>query len=184
MRVVSSQWVEFVSFRTSHNGEAWPDSKVSPIRNVCDLTLLQMVILRSSQPLTGTNNRRCKEDEQLVNAVLGIGRRGYILDTRAQSIAKAALQKGEFSVQFERFQLSKMHFCVIRDCKNYRFLCIFDGSRRYFRVWRIMTCFVLCVCQVSFSLRVDCLLQDFTLLQVEVWNQKRITLNGGAFTSR
>ena len=55
----------------------------------------QMVILRSSQPLTGTNGKRCKEDEKLVNAVLGIGRRGYILDTRSQSLAKAMQQKGQ-----------------------------------------------------------------------------------------
>ena len=46
-----------------------------------------MVILRASQPLTGQSNRRCKEDERLVNAVLGIGRRGYIVDTRSQSVA-------------------------------------------------------------------------------------------------
>ena len=59
------------------------------------LLLFQMVILRSSQPLTGTNGKRCKEDEKLVNAVLGIGRRGYILDTRSQSLAKAMQQKGQ-----------------------------------------------------------------------------------------
>ncbi|CAI9739300.1 Hypothetical predicted protein [Octopus vulgaris] len=52
------------------------------------------VMMRSSQPLTGTNGRRCKDDERLVNAVLGIGRRGYILDTRSQGHAKAAQAKG------------------------------------------------------------------------------------------
>ncbi|XP_046578152.1 myotubularin-related protein 9-like [Haliotis rubra] len=52
------------------------------------------VIMRSSQPLTGQNGRRCKEDEKLLNAVLGIGRRGYIVDTRAQSVAKMAQAKG------------------------------------------------------------------------------------------
>ncbi|XP_071116669.1 myotubularin-related protein 9-like isoform X2 [Haliotis cracherodii] len=52
------------------------------------------VIMRCSQPLTGQNGRRCKEDEKLLNAVLGIGRRGYIVDTRAQSVAKMAQAKG------------------------------------------------------------------------------------------
>ncbi len=53
-----------------------------------------MAILRSSQPLAGSNGKRCKEDERLVNAVLGIGRRGYILDTRSQAHAKIAQAKG------------------------------------------------------------------------------------------
>lgn len=52
------------------------------------------VMLRSSQPLTGTSGRRCKDDEKLVNAVLGIGKRGYIVDTRSQSLAKAAQKEG------------------------------------------------------------------------------------------
>ncbi|XP_064652187.1 myotubularin-related protein 9-like [Lineus longissimus] len=53
-----------------------------------------MVILRSSQPLTGPNSRRCKEDEKLVNATLGIGKRGYIIDTRNAGLAKMAQAKG------------------------------------------------------------------------------------------
>ncbi|ELU07118.1 hypothetical protein CAPTEDRAFT_168491 [Capitella teleta] len=53
-----------------------------------------MVIMRCSQPLSGPNNKRCKEDERLVNAVLGIGRRGYILDTRSPTTAKLATAKG------------------------------------------------------------------------------------------
>lgn len=54
--------------------------------------------MRSSQPMTGTNGRRCKDDERLVNAVLGIGRRGYILDTRSQNNAKIAQTKGRLTV--------------------------------------------------------------------------------------
>ena len=53
-----------------------------------------MVMMRSSQPLTGPNNKRCKDDERLVNAVLGIGRRGYVLDTRSTTLAKLATAKG------------------------------------------------------------------------------------------
>ena len=51
-------------------------------------------MMRSSQPLTGASGRRCKDDEKLVNAVLGIGKRGYIVDTRSMSIAKAAQKDG------------------------------------------------------------------------------------------
>ncbi|KAK3087957.1 hypothetical protein FSP39_012815 [Pinctada imbricata] len=52
------------------------------------------VVMRSSQPLTGTNNKRCKEDEKLLNAVLSIGKRGFIVDTRSSNAAKAAQSKG------------------------------------------------------------------------------------------
>lgn len=55
-----------------------------------------MVLLRCSQPLTGPNGKRCREDEMMVNAVLGSGRRlrGYILDTRSINAAKLATAKG------------------------------------------------------------------------------------------
>ncbi|XP_041361459.1 myotubularin-related protein 9-like [Gigantopelta aegis] len=52
------------------------------------------IMMRSSQPLTGQNGRRCKDDEKMINSVLGIGRKGYIVDTRAQSVAKMAQAKG------------------------------------------------------------------------------------------
>ncbi|XP_077990034.1 myotubularin-related protein 9-like [Glandiceps talaboti] len=53
-----------------------------------------MVIMRCGQPLTGPNNKRCKDDERLVNAVLGIGKRGYIIDTRSSAGAQTARAKG------------------------------------------------------------------------------------------
>ncbi|NXF08036.1 MTMR9 protein, partial [Smithornis capensis] len=53
-----------------------------------------MVMMRSSQPLTGTNWRRCKEDEKLVNATLRPGKRGYIIDTRSLNVAQQARAKG------------------------------------------------------------------------------------------
>ncbi|NWI60761.1 MTMR9 protein, partial [Calyptomena viridis] len=53
-----------------------------------------MVMMRSSQPLTGTNWRRCKEDEKLVNATLRAGKRGYIIDTRSLNVAQQARAKG------------------------------------------------------------------------------------------
>ncbi|KFM70519.1 Myotubularin-related protein 9, partial [Stegodyphus mimosarum] len=51
-------------------------------------------LLRSSQPMVGANNRRCKEDERLLNVVLGSGKKGYIIDTRSQNIALLARTKG------------------------------------------------------------------------------------------
>ena len=57
--------------------------------------------MRCSQPLTGTSGRRCKEDERLVNAVLTIGRRGYIVDTRSQAYAKAELKAGKMMITSE-----------------------------------------------------------------------------------
>ena len=58
------------------------------------MCFFQTVIMRSSQPLTGPNGRRCKDDERMVNAVLGIGKRGYIVDTRSSTVAKMAQAKG------------------------------------------------------------------------------------------
>ncbi|XP_050587322.1 myotubularin-related protein 9 isoform X2 [Bombus affinis] len=52
------------------------------------------ILLRSSQPTCGTNGKRCKEDERLLNAVLGPGRRGYIIDTRSISQAQSSRAKG------------------------------------------------------------------------------------------
>lgn len=56
----------------------------------------QMVLLRSSQPLTGPNGtKRCKEDERFLNASLPRNsRRGYVIDTRSQANVKAAQAKG------------------------------------------------------------------------------------------
>ncbi|XP_072913265.1 myotubularin-related protein 9 isoform X2 [Hemitrygon akajei] len=53
-----------------------------------------MVMMRSAQPLTGTNGRRCKEDERLINATLRAGKRGYIIDTRPLTAAQQARAKG------------------------------------------------------------------------------------------
>ncbi|KAM8953861.1 myotubularin-related protein 9 [Pelodytes ibericus] len=53
-----------------------------------------MVMMRSSQPLTGTNGKRCKEDEKLINATLRPGKRGYIIDTRSLNAAQQARARG------------------------------------------------------------------------------------------
>ncbi|XP_046668990.1 LOW QUALITY PROTEIN: myotubularin-related protein 9 [Homalodisca vitripennis] len=52
------------------------------------------VLLRSSQPLTGASSHRCKEDKDLLDAVLGPGTRGYVIDTRSPAAAQAAKSRG------------------------------------------------------------------------------------------
>ncbi|XP_006196989.2 myotubularin-related protein 9-like isoform X1 [Vicugna pacos] len=55
------------------------------------------VLLRSSQPLTGPQKRRCAEDEALLRAVLAgsrPGARGFIVDTRSAQTAKQARMTG------------------------------------------------------------------------------------------
>ncbi|XP_004682600.1 PREDICTED: myotubularin-related protein 9 [Condylura cristata] len=74
-----------------------------------------MVILRSGQPLTGTNGRRCKEDEKLINAALRAGKRGYIVDTRALSVAQQARARGGgFEQEAHYPQWRRMHKSIER----------------------------------------------------------------------
>ncbi|XP_074847586.1 myotubularin-related protein 9 isoform X1 [Carettochelys insculpta] len=66
-----------------------------------------MAMMRSSQPLTGTNGRRCKEDSALINATLRAGKRGYIIDTRSLNVAQQARAKGggfEQEVQYPQWR--------------------------------------------------------------------------------
>jgi len=51
-------------------------------------------MLRSSQPLTGPNRKRCREDETLLGTVLDEGERGFIIDTRSAQAAKQARMTG------------------------------------------------------------------------------------------
>lgn len=44
--------------------------------------------------MVGTSSKRCKEDERLINTVLGSGKRGYIIETRNQNVAQMARAKG------------------------------------------------------------------------------------------
>lgn len=71
--------------------------------------------MRSSQPLTGTNGRRCKEDAALINATLRAGKRGYIIDTRSLNVAQQARAKGggfEQEVQYPQWR--RIHKSVER----------------------------------------------------------------------
>lgn len=50
-------------------------------------------ILRSGQPMIGVGNKRCKDDERLLNTIIG-SKRGYIIETRTQNIAQLAKTNG------------------------------------------------------------------------------------------
>lgn len=71
-------------------------------------------IIRSAQPLVGSNARRCKEDEALVNAMLiQRNKKGWILDTRHPNIVKNAQNRGThtsrefFNIYLQSSHLSK-----------------------------------------------------------------------------
>lgn len=51
--------------------------------------------------MTGPTSKRCKEDERLINSVLGPGKRGYIIDTRTQTLAQAAKVCPKANIKFE-----------------------------------------------------------------------------------
>ncbi|XP_061751590.1 myotubularin-related protein 9 isoform X5 [Nerophis ophidion] len=53
-----------------------------------------MVIMRSGQPLTGANRKRCKEDERLLQAVIEDSDKGYIIDMRSAQQAQQARMTG------------------------------------------------------------------------------------------
>ena len=54
----------------------------------------RQVIMRSSQPLTGPNRKRCREDESLLQAVMDGSDKGYIIDTRSSQQAQQARMAG------------------------------------------------------------------------------------------
>ncbi len=45
--------------------------------------------------MTGTSNRRCREDEAILNKALPNGKKGIIFDTRDLNTAKNAVYKGK-----------------------------------------------------------------------------------------
>lgn len=51
------------------------------------------VIVRSGQPMVGPNNKRSREDERLLMAIIG-NQRGHIIDTRHENVAQLAKTKG------------------------------------------------------------------------------------------
>lgn len=74
-----------------------------------------MVMMRAGQPLTGTNGRRCKEDEKLINATLRVGKRGYIIDTRTIAVAQQAKARGGgFELESNYPQWRRIHKTIER----------------------------------------------------------------------
>lgn len=52
-------------------------------------------LMRCSQPLVGTNNNRCKEDEKLLKSVLTSSHKGFLIDTRSTQNAKVETSRGK-----------------------------------------------------------------------------------------
>lgn len=57
-------------------------------------SVIKSFMMRSGQPLLGSSNRRCKEDEILLKNVLPKGKKGYIFDLREARVSKNATSKG------------------------------------------------------------------------------------------
>ncbi|XP_054470192.1 myotubularin-related protein 9-like isoform X2 [Anoplopoma fimbria] len=69
-----------------------------------------MVIMRSSQPLTGANRKRCREDEQLLQAVIDGSDKGFIIDTRSsQQALQARLTGGGFESKSSYSSWKRLH---------------------------------------------------------------------------
>ncbi|XP_034531465.1 myotubularin-related protein 9 isoform X2 [Notolabrus celidotus] len=74
-----------------------------------------MVIMRSSQPLQGANRKRCKEDEELLQAVIDGSDKGYIIDTRSsQQATQARITGGGFESKSCYSPLKRLHRQVER----------------------------------------------------------------------
>lgn len=68
------------------------------------------ILLRSGQPLVGPNNKRSRSDEKLLNAILGVNKRGYILDTRSSNLAGQCKAKGGgFELEVNYPQWRRIH---------------------------------------------------------------------------
>lgn len=52
------------------------------------------ILVRSSQPMLGGNNRRSRADEKILNAVLGKSKKGFIIDTRSVHYTNNCKTKG------------------------------------------------------------------------------------------
>ncbi|XP_034419166.1 myotubularin-related protein 9-like isoform X3 [Cyclopterus lumpus] len=75
-----------------------------------------MVIMRSSQPLTGANRKRCREDEHLLRAVIDGSDRGFIIDTRSgQQALQARMTGGGFESESCYSNWKRLHRQMERD---------------------------------------------------------------------
>ncbi|VDP07163.1 unnamed protein product [Soboliphyme baturini] len=86
--------------------------------------ITKSALIRCSQPLVGPSNRRCKQDELLLNSMLVSSSRGYIVDTRCLAAAQSARSKGggcEQEVFYPRWK--RIHRAVprrqaVQDCNS------------------------------------------------------------------
>ncbi|PAV69151.1 hypothetical protein WR25_20585 [Diploscapter pachys] len=69
-------------------------------------------IMRCGQPLIGPTNRRCKEDETILNSLLS-STRGFIVDTRSKNVASSSRSKGGGCESQMYYSQWKYIFCPI-----------------------------------------------------------------------
>ncbi|XP_072356385.1 myotubularin-related protein 9-like isoform X3 [Scyliorhinus torazame] len=75
----------------------------------------KMIIMRSSQPLTGANGKRCKEDEHFLAAVIQPDKKGYIIDTRSiQAAHQAKVKGGGFESKTNYHNWKRLHRPIAR----------------------------------------------------------------------
>ncbi|CAB3397704.1 unnamed protein product [Caenorhabditis bovis] len=69
-------------------------------------------LIRCGQPLIGPTNRRCREDETILNSLLTVNR-GFIIDTRTKTAATSAKAKGGGSEPQGNYRQWKYLHCPI-----------------------------------------------------------------------
>ena len=88
--------------------------------------------MRSSQPLTGANRKRCREDELLLQAVIDGSGLGYIIDTRSnQQAQQARMTGGGFESKSSYSCWKRLHrqlerclsVCLPVVCEFFSFVC-------------------------------------------------------------
>nr|CDQ00508.1 BMA-MTM-9, isoform e [Brugia malayi] len=69
-------------------------------------------LIRCGQPLVGPTNRRCKEDETILNSLLSSTSKGVIVDTRTKAVAQNAKNKvcTETNISIDRW-ISRLGSC-------------------------------------------------------------------------
>lgn len=72
-----------------------------------------VALVRTSQPLCGVSNKRCREDEKLLNSFLRPTQRAYIIDLRSSPVAQSEKQKGGgFESEQNYSQWKRLHRCL------------------------------------------------------------------------
>ncbi|WAR17778.1 MTMR9-like protein [Mya arenaria] len=99
------------------------------------------VLMRCSQPLTGASGKRCKDDEKLVNAVLGIGVRGGGYEPEAHySQWKRINQSIERRPVFHESLIKLIEACSDTSATQDKWLSKLESSGWLSHVKDILTC--------------------------------------------